>query len=466
MRQACLAALIIAASLLPVFVQGAIVAHVGFAQGDFRAFYCAARVASHGADPYQAAPLQACEASAGQRLFYGKMHPVTVPAPLPGYVIAAVLPFALLPFGVASVLWVLLLFFAWATCIATIVRFAGITWQTTLAVTSLSLGVSSIPFGEVLPLSLASICAAGYFAHQRRWRAAGVAGTLAMLEPHIGLPVCIALAVWAPATRFTLAAGFAVLAAISLLALGPHANVEYFLRVLPAHALSEAARDTQYSLTSVLVSFGSGDVAAIRAGFIWYAAMVAIGTIAAGMLAKQTRNRAFLACAPPAFAVLGGTFIHITQLAAALPATLLLIRYLQGRVRTIAVVALLLLSVPWSMSSSPSVALASVFPIAYLAWVYSRGNVRATTLAGVAAGMLIISINAAYVMQYSAHALVSMNAAIDPKLAESSWSSFSSESSSHDLASWIARPPTWIGLILILAIAMPRASARRGTQAP
>ena len=122
-----------------------------------------------------------------------------------------------------------------------------------------------------------------------------------------------------PKTRLTLAVAFAALAALSLVVLGPGVNLEYFTSVLPAHALSEVTRDTQLSLTAVLTAIHVSPDAAVRAGTLWYAAMLVIGILAAGLLAKRTRNAAYLVCVPPAFAVFGGTFIHVTQIAAAIP---------------------------------------------------------------------------------------------------------------------------------------------------
>ena len=120
-----------------------------------------------------------------------------------------------------------------------------------------SLGVASLPFGEIVPIAIAAICACAYFAGRGNWQRAAIAGAVAMIEPHLGLPVCVALAVWAPATRLPLAICLGVLAAASVITLGPAVNLEYFTSVLPAHALSEAARDTQFSLTSVLASLGA-----------------------------------------------------------------------------------------------------------------------------------------------------------------------------------------------------------------
>ena len=259
-------AAILLASLAALAAQTAVVTRTGFLMGDFRAFYCAARVTSQGANPYLAQPLRTCEIGIGRNLFFQRNPGVTIPAPLPGYALAALVPLGALPFVIAATLWTMLLLCACAACIATLARFAAIEWQVALAVFALSLCTISLPFGEVVPLALACICTAAYFAWRNRWRTAALFAAGAMIEPHLGLPVCLALAVWAPATRLTLALALGVLAIVSLAVLGPATNFEYFTSVLPAHALSEAARDTQYSLTAVLFSLGAPQSVALRAG--------------------------------------------------------------------------------------------------------------------------------------------------------------------------------------------------------
>jgi hypothetical protein len=451
-RKIWTAAALIFIALLPIGVQTALIARAGFVMGDFRAFYCAARVTARGADPYRTEPLRSCEISAGPRLFYQKNPNVAVPAPLPGYALAALMPLSLLPFAAAALVWVGLLLLAWAVCVATLVRFAVITWQSALAVFALSLGASSIPFGEVVPLALAAICLAAYFAWQGMWRSAAIAAAVAMIEPHLALPVCVALAVWAPATRVTLGISFAALASLSLFALGPATNLEYFASVLPAHALSEAARDTQYSLTSVLASAGVVDTTAVRAGSLWYLGMLVAGAVVAGSLAKKHRNPAFLVCVPPAFAVFGGTFVHVTQIVAALPATVLFLAYATAERRTLAIVALLLLAVPWTMATSPAVGLAPAFPIAFLAWRYTNGSVRAAMLAAVIAGILLVGLDHAYVLVAAQHLQPYVGSSIDPRLAEATWSEFARKNSTNSIAAWIARIPTWTGLIVLLTV--------------
>lgn len=450
MRAFWLSATILFASALALGVQTNVVARTGFLLGDFRAFYCAARVASHGADPYRTEPLRTCEYAAGGRGFFERNRGVAVPAPLPGYAIAAVVTFAMLPFGVAASLWTALLLAAWIVAVAALARVASISWQIASAIFSLSLGVLSLPFGEIVPLALAFICLAAYFAREERWVGAALCGAGALVEPHLGLPVCIALMVWAPATRWTLVATAGVLGLISLAMLGPAVNLEYFATVLPAHALSEVSRDTQYSLSAILFALGVPGRAAILAGTASYVAMLLVGTLFAGRMATLTGNRAFLVCTPPAFAVFGGSFIHATQIAAGLPAAALLVQHAQPRHRTAAVIALLVLTVPWGWMISPAFLIAPLMPVAYLAWCCWNENLRATLLAGCAAAALALVF---VKLALAPHAVVHVAApAIDMHLAEATWSIFTQNTSTHTLAAWSARVPTWAALAVLLAV--------------
>jgi hypothetical protein len=429
-----------------------VVTHTGFLMGDFHAFYCAARVVAHGGNPYHTEPLRTCEVAFGPKLFFEKNPGVTIPAPLPGYAIAALVPLAVLPFGVAAGLWGALLFLACAACVATLGSFARTGWQVALAALSLTLCAISLPFGEVVPVALAGICGAAYFAWQARWRAAALCAAGTMIEPHLGLPLCIALAFWVPATRLTLAVAAVAVAALSLVVLGFATNVEYFTSVLPAHALSEVARDTQFSLTAVLAALGTPQLLAVRAGMLWYVLMIGVGVTVAGMLAKKTTNNALLACVPPAFAVFGGTFIHITQIAAALPAAILLPEYTGSKSRALAVTALLLLAVPWLWAVAPTLILAPFVPVAYLAWQYWGENGRTILLAAIAAALLLWGLNTlAAGAPHGLHVLRG-SAAIDPRLAEAGWSAFTQKSTTNTIAAWALRIPTWGALALLLAL--------------
>gem|GEM_PF-411171 len=461
MGRAWIAAGIVVATLLALGAQTSVVARTGFFLGDFRAFYCAARVASQGANPYRTEPLRSCERGVVSPAFYKKNPGVTIPAPLPGYAIAALIPFSLLPFGVAATLWVALLLLAWFACIATLSRFAGIAWEMSLAVFALSLGVLSLPFGEVVPLAVGCTCVAAYAAWSGRWRLAAIFAAGAMIEPHLGLPVCVALAVWAPATRWLLALCFVALGALSFGVLGASVNFEYFSSVLPAHALSEVTRDTQYSLSAILAAIGVAPGAALRAGALWYLAMLLAGTVAAGKLAKETRNAAFIVCVPPAFAVFGGSFIHITQIAAAVPAATLLACCAQPRYRNAAIAALLLLVVPWGWVVSPALIVAPIVPVAYLAWRFWEKNTTVVLLAAIAAGLLVFGLQHLYTLSAPHFGVHGVAPIIDPRFPEASWSVYSRQGSAGSLAAWAVRLPTWTALAILLSVLIGQARAFR-----
>ena len=450
MRSHWVTAALVLAAVLALGLQTEIIGRTGFFMGDFRAFYCAGRVALHGSNPYHAEPLRTCEIGIGEDLFFEKNPGVTIPAPLPGYALGALVPLALLPFGVAASLWGLVLLLSCLACIVTLARFAGVGWQIALAVFALSLCAISLPFGEVVPVALACICAAAYYAWQGRWKAAALFAAGAMIEPHLGLPVCLALAFWAPSTRFPLAAAFVLLAAISLALLGLATNLEYFTSVLPAHALSEVTRDTQFSLTAVLAVLGVSQTLALQAGSLWYVAMLIVGTLVAGRLARKSANGALLVCVPPAFAVLGGTFIHVTQIAAALPAAAI-VAFEKKEHQTLALVALLAVAVPWLWVVSPALIVAPFVPVGYLAWRYWNGNVQAALLAAVAAAVLVWGLMG--LAAFPAHTATHAHAvALDPRLAEATWSTFTQKSSTNSIAAWMLRAPTWAGQLLLLGL--------------
>jgi hypothetical protein len=453
-------AAVVLAALLALGIQTSVVTRTGFLMGDFRAFYCAARVASQGADPYHTEPLRSCETAIGPKVFFEKNPGVTIPAPLPGYALAALVPLAMLPFGIAAALWAALLLLAVTACVVALARFGAVSWEIALAVFALSLGMLSLPFGEVVPVALGFICLAAYAAWRGRSQAAALLAAGAMVEPHLGLPACIALAVCLPASRVPLALGFAALGTLSLALLGPATNLEYVSSVLPAHALSEITRDTQYSLTAVLASLGVAPAIAMRAGMLCYIAMLAAGTFVGGRLAKRTRNDAFLVCMPVAFAVFGGTFIHATQIAAALPAAVLIVTAAPREYRPWGVAAMLLLAVPWGWAVSPALMIAPLFPVGFLAWRYWGDNLAATLLAAVAAGALVLVLNilAQAAIHQAAHLPMPP---IDSRLAEATWSSFTQRSSTSGIAAWLMRIPTWTGLALLLFMSVRLLLARR-----
>jgi hypothetical protein len=451
----------IAATLLASFaLQWGVLARTGFQAGDFRAFYCAGRLLTEGADPYRDGPLHACETANGPHLLFEKEPGVTVPAPLPGYAIAAFAPLSRLPFAAAAAIWIAILACATICAALLLARFVGTTSAAAIAALGISVGIASVPFGEVVPIAICAICASAYFAWRGRWTAAALCAAVAMIEPHLGLPVCAALFVWSPAARVTTLGALGALGILSLAVLGPATNAEYFLNVLPAHALSEAARDTQFSLTGALTSLGVKDAVAVRLGMLDYGLMLAAGIYAGGVLSRTRRNDAFLACVPAAFVLLGGTFIHVTQIAAAIPAAMLLADSPGVKARIAAIAGLLLLTVPWIMAWSPALGLAPALPIAFLVWHYRR-TVLATVAGAALAFLVLLGLSRSYGANFGSIGHPATPTAIDRTYAEAPWRDFSLKTSTGSVASWLARVPTWGGLTLIVGLCAAGAVATR-----
>ncbi len=301
---------------------------------DFTAFYCAAAAAGAGADPYRIEPLRTCEASA-----------VAIPAPLPSYVFAFLRPLTHVPLGTASAAWLLL---SLAAVVVTCVLVAKLTDLRPLWIVpafGLTEGIRGLPEGQLIAFVTAAVCMAAYALRRGRPELAAICIAAAMIEPHLGFPAAVAMFLWIPQTRRTLLACAALLTCLSIVAVGIPANIEYFTAVLPAHAHSELAFMGQYSLSALLYRFGMPAEAALRIGECQYALMLVLGIRIAQRCAAAFEDPAFIPLVPLVFAVIGGAFIHDTQMAVALPATLLLLARMPSRRPLYA--ALLLLAVPW-----------------------------------------------------------------------------------------------------------------------
>ena len=310
---------------------------------DFAAFYCAGSLAHAHADPYRVEPLRTCErtVSGGG----GRAETVVDPAPLPGYAVAFFALVAFLPFAVAKALW----FFSMVASLAIAALLLG--RMTSFPSLYIFLGLcvadyESFQFGQLPPLVIAAICGAAYLLRARRDAPAAVCASIAMIEPHLGLPVCLALFACRPRTRPALAVVAIVFGAVSVIVTGARANVDYFTHVLSEQVAAELVAVDQYSLSHVLHLTGLHDRPAVLAGSISYLVMVGLGVWLARSSSRATGDEAYLALVPPAAAMLGGAYIHSLQFAAALPAAYLLASGARPA-RRLGWSALVVLIVPW-----------------------------------------------------------------------------------------------------------------------
>lgn len=333
---------------------------------DFQAFYCGAKVLGAHANPYLNQPLHDCE-KAGSPAFFTLYPNVTVPAPLPPYALAGFLPLTLLPYGAAKLLWFAVLVAATIVCTALTARLARLPLTVAAAACCVAiLGPSVLQFA-LAPVSIALLILTAYFASARRWNATAVAMTVSMIEPHVALPAALALFAFIPALRLRLCAGAAVLAIVSIALCGAKTFVWYLTVLLPAHAGSELNNLGQFSLTTLLYHAGVSAPLALRLGTLQYAVMLALGIYLGHALTKRYGEPAFLVLAPAACSVVGGSFIHLTEIAIAIP----LMCVLAGRFEIKAAwYVVCLLAVPWEAVFNwgflaPFAAIGAVWIVAY-----------------------------------------------------------------------------------------------------
>lgn len=328
---------------------------------DFVAFYCAARVAARGSDPYRAEPLRSCERAAFAESRVPMMPHLVVPAPLPGYDLALLAPLSRVPFRLACVLWAGGIFAsfglaAWSLARLTRIRPAYVC----AALVGSDLYASLVP-GQLVPFVVAALAACGLCLTRARPRLAAGCAVAMLVEPNVGLPVLLSLALWVPRARWTLAVGATALAGLSLAFLGVGTNAEYFAQVLPVQAATEGLEfSRQYGLSALLHELGLASGLALALGSASYVLALALGVGVARRAARGLGAVAALAFVPAAAALIGGTYGHITQMAAAIPLALLLCSR-GGGALPYAVAATCCLAVPWqAVVTSPWIA--SLFP--------------------------------------------------------------------------------------------------------
>lgn len=302
---------------------------------DFHAFWCAGAALAAHANPYHAAPLLACEGGN-----------VAVPAPLPGYALALFVPLAHLPYALAAGVWFAISLVATATCVALTVRLSASSARLVMCVFALPAIVFWLPYGETVPVALAGLLFAGYAIRRERYTLAALGLVFGAISPVLALAPWIALFAFVRQMRVRVA--LAALALCALWALtGPALAMEYLRTVLPVHALAELPRAAQYSAAWIAYAAGTNPVAALRVGEASTLTALSIGVAAAFSFARRLQDRAAFVIVPLAAGVIGGTFVHAAEIAAAIPFALYLFARGSGAAKMLAAAALPVLAVPW-----------------------------------------------------------------------------------------------------------------------
>jgi hypothetical protein len=434
---------------------------------DFNAFYCAGSAVDAGADPYLAEPLGSCERLPQPPPLATGRAGLAVPAPLPPYTL---LPFALLarlPYPVAAALWCIALLAAVAIAVAAMRRATGLPLIALIAAFALGDGYASISLGQLAPLAVAGLALATMFAQERRDAAAGWAAAFAMLEPHVGLPACVALFVWKSGSRLPLALSAFVLTGASLWLVGPATALEYGRNVVPAHALSELANEKQFSLSYLAHRLGAGDELALRLGTLSYLAALALGCTIAAPLAQRLRSPGMIAALPPALALVGGPFLHIAQMPAALPCALLLHARVPALRRALAAI-LILLAIPWVQFTTLGTAFGLLAAVAAAVLGRTLGGMRAVgigVLTLVVIGFVASLLGLVQAPVPDPDSLLAAN--YDPHaLAETSWGLYVRTVAHANLLAFdLARVPTLASLLALAWFAI-RLAARPSIAVP
>ena len=379
-----------------------------FTFGDLRAFYCAAQVAGGGSDVYRAEPLGACE----RALVEMPASNIVLPAPLPGHAIAVLQPLATVAFPIASIIWSVCLLIAFFACSGLLTRLTRFPYIPML-VTALPLGcLIPIDLGQLVPIAVILLVGATALLSCKNDRAAALLTAVATIEPHIGLPVCIALFVGRPRTRPVFVFATTVFAILCIHTVGLHETVEYVMRVLPEHISAEARYDAQYSLTYLLSSLGAPLADAVRIGQLSYWLIATAGIAVAIRLTSFTQDERFLMFVPMAFSVIGGPYVHEAHLYAAIPLAILLVTSCEKRLKPLFIVALALVAWP--------------------------------------ARFIFIALDVPAIVTRINLGNLTTPAASMPLLADSAWAARIASNTGHALP-FATKFPAWIGLSILLA---------------
>ena len=124
------------------------------------------------------------------------------------------------------------------------------------------------PLGQVVPIIAAVMVTAVWFMQHDRPFAAACTALVALIEPNLGGPFCLALFCIERRSRATLLTGGVLCILLSLWLAPASVNLEYLRSTLPGHAASEVHNDYQLSVTHLVSLAGAPDRAALAVGSI------------------------------------------------------------------------------------------------------------------------------------------------------------------------------------------------------
>jgi hypothetical protein len=311
---------------------------------DLPDFYCAGHAILQHRNPYLSSSLADCERAAGSAAAVQAAY--VAPAPQPPFDFPAFALLAKLSYRDAKIAAASGIAFA-VVVTALALRSLGVPLAATLAALALCDGFVGIFQGQIYPIAVMFVVLAAAALAKNREALAGVFAALSLIEPQIGVPVCTVLLLWARHSRRTLLATACVMLAAGALTTGPASFAQWALDVVPANARAEASAWGQYSVTSVLTAAGVPAAPALLAGSVWYVLMIGVAAWAARRLNQRFHRKELLALVPAAFCVIGGTYVHVEAIAAAVPLALLLATLAPSSLRWRIAASVVLISIPW-----------------------------------------------------------------------------------------------------------------------
>ncbi len=345
-------------------------------QLDLRVVYCAGQGASAGANPYALEPIRTCEHTVATRPLRDSPN-LAMPFTLPGYDIPFAELFARFSIDGATVAYTALSLLALAVGIVLVARALDAGIVPVLTGLALSVGFPSVPLGQLGTFELLAVAASGWALARGHDRWAGVFAATALFEPHIGAFVVVAVAALVPRARATLVLCCAGLAVAAVAFSSLREQIAYATQYLPGQAYASLHGIEQYSLSYVATLLGASDRVALAIGtastllLLIVSVLVARACVALG-------ERAAIAFIPAAFATIGGTYMHLTQVALAVPAVLLFVRVAPNRLAAaFASAGFVLLAVPWPFpAQTKQLLVISLLWVGLATWHVTRGKLR------------------------------------------------------------------------------------------
>ncbi|MBC5809749.1 MAG: DUF2029 domain-containing protein [Candidatus Eremiobacteraeota bacterium] len=296
------------------------------------------------ADPYTVEPIRSCQRGIARNGDFKRAEFVQT-GTIPPYALWLFAPFAVLPFAWAAALYGL--FIAGCT-VATVGAARKLStlplWALALAIGS-SDGLTSLINGQLVPIALLAAALSALWLRERRYDRAAIAAACTMLEPHLGVLVCVSAFIWVPQMRRILGGAAVLLAVLSVATAGLRLSAEYVTQAIPAQVHAEVAYAGQYSVASLAYDLGLPESVDAILGGIFSLAMGAAGIWMAGLIARRHGLAAAIVVIPPAFSLLGA-YTHLPPFAFVVLAAVVLMSVTRSAPLWGAIV---LCAVPWGM---------------------------------------------------------------------------------------------------------------------